>query len=397
MNFSQEEKMRSKLLIVLALVALAMFAIACAAPTPVPTAAPPTAAPAPTSVPATKPTDAPKPTVAAPTAAPAPTVAPTATTAPLKGELMLLCTPQPEWCEGMKKEFEARYPGVTVNYVRLSSGEALTRLRNEKANPQFDIWWGGPIDSFIAAKKEGLLEPYKSAAHANIVDPKLMLDNDATPQWVGIYVGSLGFATNTKQTALKAPESLEDLIKPEYKGQIAIAHPASSGTSYTFVCTILQIKGEKDGWEYLKKFAQNVLIWTKSGQAPVNNVGKGEAVVGVVFSHDIVAGIEQGLPMKLTFPSEGTGYEIGGMGIVKGAKNPALAKAWYEWALEAKTQELGKKYNAFQGLTIKGAQPPKPELLQVKLINYNFDYCGDNKKTFVDKFSNELAAASLAK
>jgi iron(III) transport system substrate-binding protein len=85
------------------------------------------------------------------------------------------------------------------------------------------------------------------------------------------------------------------------------------------------------------------------------------------------------------------------MGIVKGAKNPALAKAWYEWALEAKTQELGKKYNAFQGLTIKGAQPPKPELLQVKLINYNFDYCGDNKKTFVDKFSNELAAASLAK
>ncbi|MBM3131147.1 MAG: extracellular solute-binding protein, partial [Chloroflexi bacterium] len=59
----------------------------------------------------------------------------------------------------MKKEFEAKYPGVTVNFIRLSSGEALTRIRNEKANPQFDIWWGGPIDSFIAAKAEGLLEP----------------------------------------------------------------------------------------------------------------------------------------------------------------------------------------------------------------------------------------------
>jgi iron(III) transport system substrate-binding protein len=129
----------------------------------------------------------------------------------------------------------------------------------------------------------------------------------------------------------------------------------------------------------------------------VQNVGKGEAAVGVVFSHDIVAGIETGLPLTLSFPAEGTGYEIGAMGIIKGAKHPDLAKAWFDWALEPKTQELGKVYKAYQGLTAKGAVPPKPELLQVKLINYNFDYCGENKKAFVDKFSNEIAAASLAK
>ena len=377
--------------IAIALVLLALIVTACGpaptpTPLPAPTKAPPTAAPLPTAVPPT---------------APPPTAVPTATKAPLKGELSLLCTPQQVWCEGMKKEFEAKYPGVTVNFIRLSSGEALTRLRNEKANPQFDIWWGGPIDSFIAAKKEGLLEPYKSAAHANIIDPKLMLDDDPNPQWFGIYVGSLGFATNENYLKanpnFKAPSSLDDLIKPELKGQIVIAHPASSGTSYTFMCTALQLKGEKAGWEYMTKFAQNVLIWTKTGAAPVDNVGKGEAAVGVVFSHDIVAGIEKGYPLKLTFPAEGTGYEIGGMGIVKGAKNLELAKAWYEWALEAKTQELGKKYTAYQGLTIKGAQPPKPELLQVKLIKYDFDYCGNNKKAFVDKFSNEIAAASLAK
>jgi iron(III) transport system substrate-binding protein len=163
------------------------------------------------------------------------------------------------------------------------------------------------------------------------------------------------------------------------------------------MCTILQIRGEQAGWEYMKKFGQNVLMWTKSGATPVQNVGKGEAAVGVVFSHDIVAGIETGLPIKLTFPAEGTGYEIGGMGIVKGAKNLENAKAWYDWALTASTQELGKKYTAYQGLTIKGAVPPKPELLQVKLINYNFDYCGSNKTAFIDKFSNEIAAASLAK
>ena len=359
--------MRSKLLVLSMLVLLVIVAVACApAPAPAPTAAPPTAAPA-----------APK--------------------AP-KGELNVLCTPTEEWCQGMKQEFEAKYSGVTVNYIRLSAGEAVTRLLNEKANPQFDIWWGGPIDSQIAAKKQGLLEPYKTPAQDNIVNPKLMLDSDPVPSWAGIYVGSLGFATNTKQTAIKPPTSLDDLIKPEMKGQIAIAHPASSGTAYTFMCTVLQIKGEQAGWDYMKKLAQNVLIWTKTGAAPAQNVGKGEVAVGIVFSHDTVTAIQdQGLPLALSFPSEGTGYEIGGMGIVKGAKNLDNAKAWYDWALQASTQELGKKYHAYQGLTIKGAVPPKPELLQVKLINYDFDYCGNNKQAFIDKFSNEIAAASLAK
>lgn len=384
--------MKIRITILSLLVLVAIVAAACApAPTPVPPAAPTTA----------NPTAAPAPTTAAvvPTSAPAaPTAVPAAPTVALKGDLNLLCTPQEEWCAGMKKEFEAKYPGVTVNYIRLSAGESVTRLRNEKANPQFDIWWGGPIDSQIAAKQEGLLEPYKTAAQANLVDPKLMLDPDANPSWVGIYVGSLGFATNTKQTAIKAPTSFDDLIKPEMKGQIVIAHPATSGTSYTFMCTVLQTKGETAGWDYMKKFASNVLLWTKSGATPVQNVGKGEAAVGVVFSHDIVTGIQdQGMPLQLSFPAEGTGYEIGGMAIIKGAKHPDLAKAWYDWALQPSTQELGKKYHAYQGLTIKGAVPPKPELLQVKLINYNFDYCGSNKTAFIDKFSNEIAAASLAK
>jgi ABC-type Fe3+ transport system substrate-binding protein len=40
----------------------------------------------------------------------------------------------------MKAEFQKVSSKVTVEFVRLSSGEALTRLRNQKANPQLDIW-----------------------------------------------------------------------------------------------------------------------------------------------------------------------------------------------------------------------------------------------------------------
>ena len=314
-------------------------------------------------------------------------------------ELNLLCTPQVEWCEGMKAEFEAKYPDITVNFVRMSSGESLTRLRNEKDNPQFDIWWGGPIDSFVAAAGEGLLETYDAPNHANIIDKDLMLDPGN--QWSGIYVGSLGFATNTEWLAAnpdaKAPTSWDDLLSEQLAGQLMVAHPSSSGTSYTALCTILQMRGEEAGWEYLKQYASQVNQFTKSGSAPAAFVGGGEAAVGIVFSHDIVKRIQEGMPLELTFPQEGTGYEVGGMGIIKGAAHLDNAKKWYDWALEPATQELGPKYGAFQAPTVKGATASMPELLEVNLIDYDFNWCGEHKKEFVDRFTNEIANAENLK
>ncbi|MBP7963098.1 MAG: ABC transporter substrate-binding protein [Caldilineaceae bacterium] len=314
-------------------------------------------------------------------------------------ELNVLCTPQVAWCEGMKAEFEKANPTITVNFVRMSSGESLTRLRNEKDNPQFDIWWGGPVDSFVAAKNEGLMEQYNSPNMANIKDQTLM--KDADNYWAGVYVGSLGFITNQNfldaNPGLEPPRSWDDLLKPEFTGQLMVAHPSSSGTSYTALCTVLQMRGEEAGWEYLRQYSAQVLQFTKSGSAPAKFIGQGEAAVGIVFSHDIVAEQLRGSPVVLSFPEEGTGYEIGGMGIIKGAKHLDAAKLWFDWALEPATQELGPKYEAYQAPTVNGAAASMPELLDVNLINYDFQYCGDNKKDFVDRFTNELAGADALK
>lgn len=339
-------------------------------------------------------------TPAAP-AAPAATKAPEATAKPAikDKELNLLCTPQEEWCAGMKVEFEKKY-GITVNYVRMSAGEALARLQAEKDNPSFDIWWGGPVDSFIAAKQAGVLEKYDSPNYANLIDPDKAKDPDNT--WAGIYMGSLGFATNTNwlkaNPNAKAPTSWDDLLKPEFKGQIMVAHPSTSGTSYTALATILQIRGDKDGWEYIKKYATQISQYTKSGAAPAKFVGLGEGAVAIVFSHDTVNEIENNkAPLVLTFPSEGTGFEIGGVAIVKGAKHMEAAKAWFDWSLTAETQSMGPKYKAYQAPTVKGAVASRPELMQAKLIKYDFQWAGTNKKAFVDKFTNEIAKAENLK
>jgi iron(III) transport system substrate-binding protein len=310
-------------------------------------------------------------------------------------ELNLLCTPQEQWCQGMKQEFEAKY-GITVNYVRMSSGEAVARLVAEKDNPTFDLWWGGPIDSFVAAKDEGLLEPYNSPNMGNIIDQTKM--KDADNYWAGVYVGSLGFATNSDWLAahpgVEPPTSWDDLLRPEFTGQIMVAHPSTSGTSYTAMATVLQIRGEEEGWKYLEQYNRQMAQYTKSGAAPAKFVGQGEAAVAIVFSHDIVNEIENNkMPLILSFPEEGTGYEIGGMAIVKGAKNMQAAKLWFDWALTAEAQALGPDYAAYQAPTVKGVELSHPELLQVNLIDYDFIWAGTNKKAFVDKFINELADA----
>jgi len=319
--------------------------------------------------------------------------------ADITGELNLLCVVEIPWCEGMVGEFNKLYPGIVVNWVRMSSGESLTRLRNEASNPQFDVWWGGPIDSYIAAAQEGLLEPYDSPNTVNLRDPNLMKAPDNS--WHGIYIGTLGFATNTNWLAehpdVSAPTSWDDLLKPEFQGQILVAHPSSSGTSYTHLCTIYQLKGEEAVWDYERALANNILQFTKSGSAPASFVGAGEAAVGIVFSHDIVKRIEQGLPLELTFPQEGTGYEIGGTALVKGASNPELAKLWIDWALTPGAQELGPKYEAFQAPTVIGAEASRPELLDANLINYDFEFCGTNKKDLIDRFTNEIANADALK
>jgi iron(III) transport system substrate-binding protein len=314
-------------------------------------------------------------------------------------ELNLLCTPQEEWCQGMKQEFEEKY-GITVNYVRMSSGESLARIRAEKDNPQFDIWWGGPIDSFVAAKQEDLLEAYDSPNYKNLLDQEKY--KDADNYWAGIYVGSLGFCTNENWLAdnpgAEPPTSWADLLKPEFEGQLLVAHPSTSGTSYTALATMLQLMGEEKGWEFANEYADQMLQFTKSGAAPAKFVGQGEAAVCIVFSHDIVHEIEDnGQPLILTFPEDGTGYEIGGMGILKGAKNMDAAKKWFDWALTAEAQALGPKYKAYQAPTVGGVELSHPELLEVNLIDYDFQWAGEHKKEFVDKFTNEISGADALK
>jgi iron(III) transport system substrate-binding protein len=114
-----------------------------------------------------------------------------------------------------------------------------------------------------------------------------------------------------------------------------------------------------------------------------------------VFSHDCVAGRLQGLPLKVTFPSEGTGYEIGGVALIKGAKNPEAAKSYIDFTLSREAQNLGPTVAAFQVLTNPRTKvdPRMVKLSTVTIVNYDFEKAAAAKKALTAKFDATIAIA----
>lgn len=285
------------------------------------------------------------------------------------------------------QEFE-KETGIETEMVRMSGGEIYSRIKAEKDNPSASVWYGGGALTFMAADNEGLLEHYVSPAAENI--PGNFKDEDGA--WTGIYSGYLGIEANKvwlEENNVEMPTTFDDLLKPEFKGNIVIAHPASSSTAYNFLATILQLKGEEEGFEYLQKFNEQVRQYTKSGSAPGRMAGMGEAPIAIGFIHDAIKYQEEGYTdLIFTAPEEGTGYEIGAAAIINDAPNQEAAKKFIDWALSKEAQELGKTVGSFQFLTNKNAEPPEQALSikDTKLINYDFKWAADNRSTFLEKF-----------
>ncbi|NRQ32796.1 ABC transporter substrate-binding protein [Nonomuraea sp. NN258] len=311
-------------------------------------------------------------------------------------KVTVACGATEEWCAAMTAAFTAK-TGIAAEFVRLSSGEAQARILAARDNPEFDVWHGGPADGYAAAVGHGLLERYVSPNAADI--PARYKDADG--RWTGVYVGVLGFCDNTRvlgEKRVQAPRSWQSLLDPALKQNVGIAHPVTSGTAYTALWTQVTLNGgaADAALRYMKQLHPNVLQYSKSGAAPAQQVARGEIGVGVVFSHDCVATREQGFTdLTVTFPTEGTGYEVGGVALIKGGPSPAAAKKYIDWALTPAAQEIGPTVRSYQAPTNPKAKRSDKavDLSAVKLIDYDAAAAGALKSDLIRRFDAEVAQA----
>ena len=294
-----------------------------------------------------------------------------------QGELVVYCTVQEEWCRPMVAAFE-KASGIKVLMTRKSSGEFYAQIKAEAANPKGDIWWGGTGDPHLQAAEEALTDPYVSPRLDELQDWAKNQARASKFRTVGIYAGALGYSYNSFELAkrkLPEPKCWSDLTKPIYKDDVQVANPNSSGTSYTMLATLVQIMGEQKAFDYLKALHKNINQYTKSGAAPARAAATGESLIGITFQHDAVVQAVAGAPVKIVSPCEGTGYEIGSMSIIKGAKNLANARKWYDWALSPEAQAIGSSLKiSYQVPSNKKSPVPalSPKLSEIKLIDYDF-------------------------
>jgi len=313
-----------------------------------------------------------------------------------KGKVNFYCSAQEDWCQQMAKGFE-KESGIKVNMSRASSGETFAKVKAESKNPKGDVWWGGTGDPHLQAAEEGLTVAYESKMRAELQDWSLRQSVSAGNKTIGIYSGALGYGYNEdvlKKNNLPVPACWKDLLKPAYKGHVQMANPNSSGTAYTTLATMVQLFGEKEGFEYMKGLHKNINQYTKSGSAPIKAAARGENTIGIVFIHDAVKQAVTGFPIKSVAPCEGTGYEIGSMSLIKGARNLDEAKKFYDWALSAPVQSRAIEVKAFQVPSNKGAKvsPKAPKLENIKLIDYDFKKYGSSaeRKRLLKKWDDEV-------
>lgn len=273
--------------------------------------------------------------------------------------------------------------GVKTQWIRLSAGEALARLKSESGHPTQDVWFGGPVFEYIAARGYDLLEQHVSQATKKV--PLKWRDPDG--YWTGIYLGTIAFISGK---GVRPPVSWQDLLNPEYKGEIVVSYPYTAGTGFTVLAGLVAIMGDDGAIDYYKKLDNNIRRYTKSGFAPIMEVGLGEAGVGIVFSQDALRkGKSRGFPVTITYPSDGIPYEIGGVAIIRGGDRE-LAGRFIDWLVSASTQNTLHKYYRIPVLpdAVRDVGLPIPEASA--LAKMNFYKMGKQREELIQRWREKV-------
>jgi iron(III) transport system substrate-binding protein len=289
--------------------------------------------------------------------------------------------------------FKAAYPGTTVDLLPLAAaGDLQTRITAEKASPKADIFIGGSSEFHDPLGKAGLLENYVSPAAAQL-KPEF---KDAAGFWTGWYTGIFGFIANTdrltKEVGGKIPATWDDLLDASWKGKLILPDPVKTGGGYIFIATqIFRFNKDEDrAMAYMKTLHGNIADYIGTSPGAIGAVSQGQYVGCPNWAHDILTEKGKNPGVTLAVPAN-TGFEVGGISIVKGAHNLPLAKAFVDWVLTPEAGALNVKLSN-RGSTIASIAPAPgaPTLASVSLVNYDRQWATDNKARLLTKWQQTV-------
>jgi len=300
-----------------------------------------------------------------------------------------------EFMQALARPF-TQATGIRVLNIVISTGESQSRLRAEKERPQADFWLSVRPAILQQAMEEGLIEAYSPAGSETIASAYQYAEEHITA--IGTY--PLVFFYNTQAIARAGvPVPTGDwaqLLESAFQGEIVMPHPATSGTAYSVVTTILQnaIQGggsEQDGWDVIAALSQNVAQFTRSGRAPQTLVSQGEYAVGIGF-YDAVWQLQQeGFPVEVVIPNPVFAEPYGGA-VVAGAPNPANARAFFDYLITLPAQNVLGQFGNYP--VVIGATLPEGgvEVPSEQVIDVDFRWSAENRSRILETFQTVTQA-----
>ncbi|MEL3908169.1 MAG: ABC transporter substrate-binding protein [Treponemataceae bacterium] len=276
--------------------------------------------------------------------------------------------------------------GAKVEFLSMSSGEVLARVKAE-GKSMADVWFGGGLDAFMAAKTDGLLEHYISP-NAKDIPPQY---KDPDGAWIAKGITVVGFIGNKSRLAeknLPMPKTWEELADPKYKGEVIMSDPAISGTNYAAVKGLLDLFGEEKGWAYLKKLTANIPFYGKRGKDPQEKTAQGEFAVGIIPADAKAFKVAEDNDLIVVYPSDGVPWVPEGTAIFKNPANPKLAKAFIDFMLTKEGQEIIARLDGKDSAQIikPGVKGLSLGLPADKLVKEDLSTFGSRRDEILKKF-----------
>jgi iron(III) transport system substrate-binding protein len=280
--------------------------------------------------------------------------------------------------------------GIKVNWMRFSSGELQARLEAEKGNPQVDVVFGNMAEAFVSGIPKGLFDAYKPRGSERI--PAKF--KDAEGFWTGVALDPICFMFNAQflqKRGLKPPSSWQDLLNPAYKNQLQMADARTSGTAMYRILSLVQAMGEDSAFAFQKKMNANVQVYTKSGAGGALPIGHGQAAGGVFFLVDALEMQQKGYGVTISYPKEGVVAGIEAMALVRGAKQPEIARKFLDWASTERMQRIYEesKINLIPSNPDVKVSNPGLDMSRVKMLPLDLKWAGENRDRLVERWVDE--------
>ena len=292
-------------------------------------------------------------------------------------------------------EFRER-TGLRVRVVSDGTGALLERLSRGEGDGA-DVLWGGGAESLVA--NISLFEAYRSPERAAI--PARL--RDEAGYWTGFTVLPMVIIYNSRLVPeAVAPARWSDLLNPALAGSVAFADPATSGSSYTILRTMLVAGGagseseaaEKAAWRLIEGFVGAIGGEPLDESALVyRGVASGEYLAGVTYENAGAESQRLGSDVRLVYPADGTSAVPDGVAVLRDAPHPAAARRFVDFVLGA---DVAGVVAARFGRRSARLDAPVPDGLppfeSIRLLDYDFDAAVAGRQATIERFADLTAA-----